>query len=264
MYFRIRTIWAALAVLAMNAAVSASEPAPIFNPKPELADWTALGRLPDWTGTWQPDVTDWMKKSTTEPVPWTPSAAAKIKDLQRAEAAGNPRGVHNTCLPLGMPGSMMINFNLLEFLFTPGRVTMLGETDGNILRRIYTDGRPHPKIPEPTFYGHSVGHWEGPVLIVDTVDTFPETELSLNETVGIANGGGMHIVERFRLSDADTMEDALEITAPHVLTAPWKTARLFHRHRERTHDIVEGVCAQDTVDKTNVQGEALFDTTLPP
>lgn len=251
-----------LALLLAPAPVRAA--AVVMNPAPTVADWTALGRLPDWTGTWQPDVMDWMKKARTERVPWTPEAGAQITALQKEEAEGHPRGIHNTCLPLGMPGSMMINFNLLEFLFTPGRITMLGETDGNILRRIYTDGRPHPAALELTFYGHSIGHWEGDTLVVDTVNIKPASELALGESVGIANGGGMHVVERFHLMGDNTLVDALAISAPKVLTAPWKTTRLFYRHRERSYDIVEGECLQDTVDKEDANGNAVFDTTFPP
>jgi hypothetical protein len=59
------------------------------------------------------------------------------------------------------------------------------------------------------------------------------------------------------------LEDALEIDAPHVLTAPWRTTRLFHRSRARSHDIVEGICAEDTVDKVDDKGNAVFDLTFP-
>jgi hypothetical protein len=76
---------------------------------------------------------------------------------------------------------MLVTHNAMEILFTPGRVTMLGESDGNRLRRIYTDGRPHPDTPDPTFHGHSIGHWEGDTLVVDTVDILPQAPLAISE-----------------------------------------------------------------------------------
>src|SRR6267142_443801 len=78
-----------------------------------------------------------------------------------------------------------------DILFTPGRVTMLGESDGNRLRRIYTDSRPHPADPDPTFHGHSIGHWEGQTLVVDTVGILPETYIAPSEGVGLPNNGDM-------------------------------------------------------------------------
>ncbi len=59
-----------------------------------------------------------------------------------------------------MPGFVLITRNAFEFLFTPGRVTVLGEMDGNRLRRIWTDRRGHPDDPDLSFHGDSIGHWE--------------------------------------------------------------------------------------------------------
>src|SRR5262249_38204453 len=154
---------------------------------------TALGKLPDWSGIWTPDVGDQQKQADANTVPWAPAAKKEIQRLIDEQKAGHPRGIHNTCLPLGMPGLMLITHNAVEFLFTPGRVTMLGELDGNHRRRIYTDGRKHPDDPDITLHGHSIGHWEGSgqnqSLVIDTVAILPQAELALDESVGIENGG---------------------------------------------------------------------------
>ena len=113
---------------------------------------------------------------------------------------------------------MLITHNAMEILVTPGRVTMLGEGDGNRMRRIYTDGRQHPEDPDLTIHGHSIGRWDGDTLVVDTVGIIPQSYIALSEAVGIPNNGGMHIVERIRLRDADTLAVELAITAPEVLT----------------------------------------------
>jgi hypothetical protein len=163
------------------------------------------------------------------------------------------------CLPEGMPTWMLISHNAMEILFTPGRVTLLGESDGNRLRRIYTDGRGHPDDPDPTFHGHSIGHWEGDTLVVDTVGVAPEAYLAIGEAVGLPNNGDLHVVERIHLSAPDTLADELEITAPKILTGPWKTTRLFQRHRARKFDIVEGVCRQgDFRSAQDKQGNAIL------
>jgi hypothetical protein len=139
---------------------------------------------------------------------------------------------------------MLVTHNSMEILFTPGRVTLLGESDGNRLRRIYTDGRPHPADPDPTFHGHSIGKWDGNALVVDTVGVVPQALLAVSEAAGVPNNGDMRITERFYLADKEILHVDLEITAPKVLTKPWKTTRIFFRQRARLYDIVEGVCLE--------------------
>ena len=158
-----------------------------------------------------------------------------------------------------MPGWMLVSHNAMEILFTPGRVTMLGESDGNRLRRIYTDGRGHPEDPDPTFFGHSVGRWEGNTLVVDTIGVRPQTFIAINEGVGSPNNGDMHIVERIHLAGPDILHVNMEISAPRVLTKTWKTTRTWYRLRQRKYDIVEGVCEDASVaPAVDADGNATF------
>jgi hypothetical protein len=222
-------------------------------------EWSALGRLPDWGGVWTPDRSDKKHPFGVGDPPWNARAAQQIAELKAAEKAGSPKNVYIDCLPEGMPSFVIMTLNTFEFLFTPGRVTILGEFDGNRLRRIYTDGRSHPGDPDLTFNGHSIGHWEGDALVVDTVGVLPQTFLPLGQAVAIPNNGDMHIVERIRLTGADTMVFDLQITAPHVLTAPWKVTRTFLRKRGREFDIVEASCRQgDFAMKTDEKQDAVF------
>ena len=247
----------AVASAVAGSAVRAAES--VTNPPPQPADWAALAKLPDWSGVWTPSMSDQNARIKTDPIPWTAPAAAQIKKLVAAEEAGDPKGLFVNCLPESMPSWMLITHNALEFLFTPGRVTILGESDGNRIRRIYTDGRTHPADPDPTFHGHSIGHWEGQTLVVDTVGVFPETYIAYSEAVGLPNNGDMHIVERIHLTGPDTLRDDLEITAPHVLTRTWKTSRILFRQRARKYDIVEGVCLQGSYSEgADTSGNAVF------
>jgi len=219
----------------------------------------AAADLPDWSGTWTPAVGDQMRRIKTDPVPWTPSAAAQIAAMNAEEKAGNPRGLFIDCLPEGMPSWMLITHNALEFLFSPGRVTMLGESDGNRLRRIYTDGRTHSADPDPSFHGESIGHWEGPTLVVDTVGVLPQAYIAVSEAVGLPNNGDLHVIEHLHLAGPDTLHDDLEIIAPHVLTRPWKTTRIYYRQRGRKYEIVEGVCLEGSFTPgTDKNGNAVF------
>ena len=247
-----------LALLAASAAAAAAPAEPI-NPPPTPADWTALGKLPDWSGVWGPDVPDQDKQLHSNIPPWTPKAAKEIAAMAADEKAGHPHGLFVPCFPEAMPSWFLVGHNPMEILFTPGRVTMLGESDGTRLRRIYTDGRGHPADADLTFHGHSIGHWEGDTLVVDTVAILPQSYVAISEAVGAPSNGDMHIVERIHLAGPNTLHDDMTITAPKILTAPWKTTRAFYRERERKYDIVEGECELGLVmDGKDKYGNSIF------
>ena len=212
-------------------------------PAPTEKDWVALAKLPDWSGVWTPNISDQNAQMKTNPPPWTPAVAEQMAFLDAEEKAGRPLPILVGCLPYGMPSFMLINHSAMEVVMSPGRVMMLGEGDGNRLRRIYTDGRKHPADPDPTFHGHSIGHWEGDTLVVDTVGILPQAWVAISQAVGITNGGDIHVRERIRLTRPNYLEDELTITAPKILKSPWKTTRGFYRQRLESFDIVEGVCA---------------------
>jgi hypothetical protein len=232
-----------LAIALQGPGLASAAPA-LGTGAPKPAEWAALAKLPDWGGVWVPDVRDQMRQHTANAPPWTAPVAAQMAKLDADEKAGRPFLLLNGCFPHGMPSFMLITHNAIEILFTPGRTTILGESDGNRLRRIYTDGRAHPESPDLTFHGHSTGHWEGQTLVVDTVGVSPQAYIATTEGVGVPNDGDMHIVERIHLQGSDVLADDLTITAPKVLTAPWTTTRLFKRIRGPDTDIVEGQCVQ--------------------
>jgi hypothetical protein len=242
-------LWLSAILLAMLACVglaahSAEKQKPVINPPPTAKDWAELAKLPDWSGVWNPKITDQDAQVKTNMPPWNSKAAELIKWQLAEERAGRPPPLFVNCLPEAMPAWMLVTHNSMEILFTPGRVTLLGESDGNRLRRIYTDGRPHPADPDPTFHGHSVGKWDGNALVVDTVGVLPQALLAVSEAAGVPNNGDMRITERFYLAEKDILHVDLEITAPKVLTKPWKTTRIFFRQRAQLYDIVEGVCLE--------------------
>jgi hypothetical protein len=258
-----------LAVALTGAQAAPNDP--VINPPPTQKDWAALATLPDWSGVWFPE--SWLLTTARHPPPWKPEILKDIAALKALETSGHPKGLYQNCLPEGMPSFMIMTLATTEFLFTPGRVTILNEFDGNRQRRIYTDGRGHPVDPDLTFNGHSVGQWEGDTLVVDTVAILPQTYLPASQSVGIPNEGDTHISERIHLAGADHLVDEMTIEAPHVLAGPWKVTRNFTRSRERRFDIVEGSCRQgDFVEGKDAQGHAAFlpvahsedGTPLPP
>jgi hypothetical protein len=213
----------------------------------------------DFDGVWVPDVRDQHRQETANVPPWKPEIVPQVTHMAAEEKGGRPFLVLSHCLPHGMPSWMLISHNAFEWLTTPGRITMLGEVDSNRMRRIYTNGRPHPEDPDLTLHGHSIGHWDGDVLVVDTTAVAPQAYIAISEAIGIPNNGDMHIVERLHLAQPNVLHDDLEITAPKVLTAPWKTTRIFRRYPDRHYEIIEGECEQeDLVPGKDQYGNNIF------
>jgi len=267
----IRGLIAGLVLCATIGAAQTPPPDAVV-PPPTARDWAAIAALPDLSGTWSPDLRDQYAQEDSNPPAWTAKVREQVAHWVAEEEAGRPKGLFIDCLPHGMPSLMTITHNALEFLVTPGRVTILGESDGNRLRRIWTDGRAMPEDPDPSFDGYSVGHWEGGVLVVETKAIIPQSYIAISESIGIPNGGDMAIRERIHLIEPDVMAVDLEISAPKILSAVWKTRRLYHRKRQRSFEIAEGVCRQgDFHDATDKWGNTVFELTnqengnlLPP
>ena len=124
-------VFAVVLVTALGASAAYAASPSDINPPPTAKDWADIAKLPDWSGVWNVNETWQNQEITRNPTPWTPKAAKQIAAMLAEEKAGHPRGLYVDCLPEGMPTWMMIYHNAFEFLFTPGRVTILGETDGD-------------------------------------------------------------------------------------------------------------------------------------
>ena len=85
-------------------------------------------------------------------------------------------------------------------------------------RVVHMDGRAHPESPRPTWFGHSVGHWEGDTLIIDTVG-FNERFWLTRE--GIPHTSQLRLTERISRPDFDTLKYEVTIDDPGAYTEPW-------------------------------------------
>ena len=106
-----------------------------------------------------------------------------------------------------------------QIVATPKMIVMLTETYHGF-RLVPTDGRPHPDNVPPAYRGDSVGRWEGDTLVVDTRNFTDNTWISAEGRVS-PHSDALHIVERYRRVDANTLEIEATIEDPEVLTAPW-------------------------------------------
>lgn len=207
-----RVSWINLCLL---VAVSAASAQSLTKPPSSVHEaHAAIAQLPDWSGTWaMPDRAFLEMMKIGASAPFKPDYAAK--------ARAKPNST--SCLPTGMPGIMALPIGY-EFLFTPGRVTILVE-EGPLIRRVYTDGRTHAEDPEPTYAGDSVGHWEGSTLIIETIAITPQAEF-VNR---LKTSGETRVVERIKLTDPTHMRIDFEIHDPVALTEPWRYSVTYLR-----------------------------------
>jgi hypothetical protein len=176
-------------------------------------------------------------------LPLTPWAEEKFK-------ANHPIGAEYTaltsndpnfsCLPPGVP-NIYTHAYPIEILQVPGRTIMFFEY-GHFVRQIFTDGREHPKDANPTWMGDSTGKWEGETLVVDSTGFNDKTWLDVE---GHPHSEALHIVERLRRADHDTLMIDIAIDDPQAYTAPLKTQRKFILKPE--WNIMEFICEDNQV-----------------
>jgi hypothetical protein len=140
------------------------------------------------------------------------------------------------CLPPSVPRVYM-EPNPIEFIQLPGRVFEVFEI-GNAWRIIFTDGRPHPADTYSKWWGNAIGHYEGDTLVVDTVG-FVDGRIWLDR-VGHPVSDQMHLIERIRRVDKNTMTDDFTIDDPKAYKTSWTIHKTFAL--EPTWELNEDIC----------------------
>jgi hypothetical protein len=207
----------------------------------------------NFTGVWVPTGSfdnpagpaPWQNTPWPEHPPFTEWGAAESKRL-------DDHNNFRACTPSG-PVYFMWEIGLfpIQFLEAPDQIVILREATG-MPRRIYIDGREHPQDLEPSWMGHSIGRWEGEVLVVDTV--------GLNGKARAMNGVGanamvstedakprmpasdaLHLVERFKLvAEGELLEDEITLTDAKAFTEPVVLKHYFQRRPDI--DMLEYFC----------------------
>lgn len=171
-------------------------------------------------------------------MPLTPAAqvirAAQKKAIQSGDVIGENA---KKCAPEGMP-TMMVNEFALEFLETPDRVTIVNEAS-TLVRSVYLDEPDHTPGLEPSWNGHSIGHWEGQTLVIDTVNF--NDKAGLFGFIGV-HSSTTHLVERFRVIDGgQSLEGQFTFEDPRYLTQPW-THTVHYRRLPPHSELWEYAC----------------------
>jgi len=198
-------------------------------------------KIPDLNGLWDgvsnsSNLVQSMKAQGKE-VPFTAYGAERYKKVDMAQ---NPNGF---CLPPG-PSRALTGPSPFQIVQSPGSVAILFENHF-IYRLIYTDGTKHPQDIQdyPAFMGHSIGHWEGDTLVVDTVAINDRTWLDSN---GMEHSDKLHLTERFRKTGPDTIRYAVTYDDPVFFTKPWTFELDFKRLKDTR--LIEYVCEENERD----------------
>lgn len=169
--------------------------------------------------------------------PLLPAATAELeKRLTEADKGNVFANTLSQCLPGGMPQMLLGAAYPVQIIEAPGQITMLFE-EQNHFRTIRLDGT-HPKDPDPSYMGDSIGHWEGDTLVVDTIGLNDHTTLDM---VGTPHSEALHLTERYRRVSASLMEARFTIDDPQTFSHPWE-AKITYRPAEPGTHINEYIC----------------------
>lgn len=204
---------------------------------------------PDFSGIWQTtsaaeyDLEPHSARKDAPPgpgvvegglIPYLPKALAqKAKNFAAREQA-DPR---TRCFTPGVPRS--VYYPEPFQIFQRARDLTLRHQFGHSVRTIHTNGTTHPDNPNDWWLGDSRGHWEGDTLVVDVKHFNDATWL---DRAGNFHSEDLHVVERWKFLDANTLEYQATLDDKQVYARPWTLSVILHRHREKNFQLVENYC----------------------
>jgi hypothetical protein len=211
-------------------------------PAPKLADGT-----PDLSGVWlggggnDADISNPRGLKPGEQVVMLPWAEDMVKNrLSKQDPEAN-------CLPTGIPRGSPYPWRILQ---TPTHYFILFEGNIHSFRQIFMNGK-HPDDPDPTWYGHSVGHWEGNTLVVDTVGFNDKFWFDYK---GHPHTEKLHTIERYTRTDLGHMTIEVTIDDPGAYVKPFTTAGKATLMPGA--ELLEYICQENNQDLQKLQGPA--------
>jgi hypothetical protein len=173
---------------------------------------------PDLTGVWL-GTTKYMINLAADikdaDMPFQPWALEEYKRRRATESKDDPSAL---CLPISVPVKQTITspFKLID---VPAKEEVIMLYEGARHREIFMDGRPLPKDPEPSWYGYSVGRWEGDDLVIESNGFNGKPWLDIN---GHPSTEALRVTERYHRIDFGHLSLEITIDDPKAYTKPWK------------------------------------------
>jgi hypothetical protein len=245
---RIIRIFAAVAILFLTAGAASAQwlNIPLAGTprtpdgKPNLsapAPKTSDGK-PDLSGIWNAADGKWLRDLASDEgeAPFQPWAAAVYKERVENLAKDRPSG---RCLPHAIPDSMTVRSGPWKIIQNSNQLAILFE-EMNHYRQIFTDGRSFPKQMAPTWWGYSIGKWEGDTLVVDTLGFNDQSWL---DDPGHPHSDAMHVTERFHRVDFGHLDIQITIDDKKTYTRPWTASMHFNLLPDQ--ELLESICENE-------------------
>jgi hypothetical protein len=201
---------------------------------------------PDFTGVWDhPRVGDITESSTgcgnrtpgckqdgAGELPFTPEGLTKWKDPAKFDYTAR-------CMPYGYMRGWGSSAPIQIFQ-TSNRLAILFEI-GSTYQVVFTDGRNHPENLDPTWFGHSVGRYEGDTLVIETTGFNEKTYL---DTVEHPHSDQLKVTDRLTYIDADRVLHEITFEDPKMYQRPFKNTRIMARMAPG-QELMEYVCMEN-------------------
>jgi hypothetical protein len=158
-----------------------------------------------------------------------------------------PPLLNGSCLPVGFPMGILLT-PVHKIIQTPG-ITLMMLEEGNFTRQIYADARPLPKDPQPSWFGYSIGRWQGDTFVVETNGLNDRMPI---DAVGHPRSEAMRITERYRRRDFGHMDVEVTFDDPTLYTHPFSIH--FVDELQPDTDILENFCAENEKDARHLKG----------
>src|SRR5258706_7398819 len=173
-----------------------------------------------------------------------------VERLKQANEELLARGLRTAsranCVPPGVPQFLIFagGFEPIYFIQTPKEVVMIHQANTEV-RHVYLDVA-HSAHPAPSWYGESVGRYEGDELVVDTVGFNDKT--LVDETYNVPHTTALHVAERFKLTqDGKALKVNVTVEDPGAFNAPW-SAIVNYRHVPSAQILTEEPCAENNAE----------------
>ena len=251
-------VWTGLIYVALTAGMAAQQKAPPPDFSSDQVGWIPIGGdfieipgarpslvrndpahpyVPNGTGA-QPTyrIADLSNPNLK---PWVKERMKKDNDeVLAGKIAYTAR---SSCKPAGVPAFMTYSrFEPIYFIQTPKQVTMIFSGDAQV-RRVYLDV-PHSENPKPSWYGESVGYYDGDTLVVDTIGQSTKTFVDNYRTPHTEK---LHVTERWRLiDDGKTLQVNIRVEDPDTYYEPWSAIQSFRRVQQQMR---EEACAENNL-----------------
>lgn len=192
---------------------------------------------PDLSGVW------WQPRTVDPGKPeFLPEAIAIQRQRLEANSKDSPQA---RCLP----SAPLRNGPLWQFVQSKNILVYISDDESPGFHQIYLDGRGHPADPNPAWYGHSIGRWDGDTLVVDRVAFDPRVWLDIEAH---PHSDQLHIIERYHRPDLGHLEIEITVDDPGVLAKPWTQKRIADLAHE---EVFEFICAENNRNVQHMVGK---------